>query len=45
MTFMLFIILELYIFADNSLLQFNRGCFDDYRVTYFPKRYSVTEVE
>lgn len=27
----------IYRFVDGSLLQFNRGQFDDYRVTYFPQ--------
>lgn len=27
---------EIYTFTDGSLIQFNRGSFDDYRVTYFP---------
>ena len=27
---------NIYVFTDGSLLQFNRGKFDDYRVTYFP---------
>ena len=26
----------IYFFIDGSLIQFNRGSFDDYRVTYFP---------
>lgn len=26
----------IYMFTDGSLIQFNRGSFDDYRVTYFP---------
>lgn len=27
---------DIYKFTDGSLIQFNRGSFDDYRVTYFP---------
>ena len=27
---------DIYMFPDGSLIQFNRGSFDDYRVTYFP---------
>ena len=27
---------NIYTFTDGSLVQFNRGSFDDYRVTYFP---------
>ncbi len=27
---------NIYFFTDGSLIQFNRGSFDDYRVTYFP---------
>ena len=27
---------DIYFFTDGSLIQFNRGGFDDYRVTYFP---------
>ena len=27
---------NIYFFIDGSLIQFNRGSFDDYRVTYFP---------
>lgn len=32
---------NIYIFTDGSLIQFNRGSFDDYRVTYFPNNQNM----
>ena len=29
---------NIYEFKDGSIIQFNRGSFDDYRVTYFPNK-------
>ena len=32
---------NIYFFTDGSLIQFNRGSFDDYRVTYFPNNQNM----
>lgn len=32
---------NIYVFTDGSLLQFNRGRIDDYRVTYFPNNQNL----
>lgn len=32
---------NIYTFTDGSLVQFNRGSFDDYRVTYFPNNQNM----